>query len=309
MKLDVSKSIIIDAPITTVQPLINDFNQWPSWSPWSVLEPSCSFKVEGNPSEPNHTMAWDGEIIGSGKNTLIAINDNRYDYDLEFFKPWKSQTKVNFCLEAINDTTKVTWNMDSSFPIFLFFMLKRMKNLIGMDYVRGLKMLKEVAETGELKAKTEDNGMIEYQGFSYVGIQRTVSYQDMSASMQQDFDKIVNDVVIQGGKGAQHWLSIYPKFNMNTMEVTYIAAISDEDIEGIELDSSYIKGDIEDSKMLEIKHQGSYEFIGNAWSMGMMTLQAKKIKSKKHPFEQYWNNPKDVSPEELLSSVYFPVKS
>lgn len=101
---------------------------------------------------------------------------------------------------------------------------------------------------------------------------------------------------------------LYPKFNMKTMEVTYIAAVSDEDLQGIDLGTEYIKGRIEDSKMLEIKHNGSYEFLGNAWSMGMMSMQAAKLKGKMMPFEQYWNNPMEVSPEELKTSIYFPLK-
>ena len=95
---------------------------------------------------------------------------------------------------------------------------------------------------------------------------------------------------------------------MKNMQATYIAAVSDEDLSDLDLDADYIQGKINDAKMLEIKHNGSYEFIGNAWSMGMMTMQAKKIKGSGFPFEQYWNSPLEVKPEELKSSIYFPVK-
>jgi len=308
MKFDVVKSITIKASMNEVRNLVEDFKHWNSWSPWTVLEPSCPVNIEGSANEPGHSMSWDGDIIGSGKNTLESTNAEKLNYHLEFFKPWKSQAKVEFTFAELEDQTKVTWSLDSDMPFFMFFMIKTMKNMIGMDYDRGLKMLKEVAENGTVKAKTENNGMVDYQGFSFVGIQRTVSYENMATIMQQDFEKMVNDIVINGKKGAQHWVCIYPKFNTRNMEVTYIAAVSDEDLADVQLDSSYTRGRIADTKMLEIKHEGAYEFLGNAWTMGMMYLRAKKIKGKKYPFEQYWNNPADVKPEELLTSVYFPVK-
>ena len=95
---------------------------------------------------------------------------------------------------------------------------------------------------------------------------------------------------------------------MKTMMVTYIAAISDENVGDLNLGNEYIKGTITNGKMLEIKHNGAYDFLGNAWSMGMMNMRAKKMKAGGDPFEQYWNNPMETAPEDLKTSVYFPLK-
>jgi effector-binding domain-containing protein len=92
------------------------------------------------------------------------------------------------------------------------------------------------------------------------------------------------------------------------MVVTYIAAISNEDLEGVDLGGSYVTGEINSGKSFEVNHDGAYEFLGNAWSMGMMTMRAKKYKAKDWPFEQYWNSPFEVSPNDLKTSVYFPMK-
>jgi hypothetical protein len=308
MKFDVEKSITINAPLIKVRELVEDFQHWNSWSPWIVMEPSCPVNINGKAKEPGHIMSWDGHIIGSGKNTLQAYDDHHLDYALEFLKPWKSKASVSFDFEETGGQTKVIWKMQSSMPFFLFFMVKMMKNLVGMDYERGLRMLKAIAETGVVNAQTTNNGIVDYKGFSYVGIQRSVAIADMASVMEKDFQKIVNDIVIGGGKGARHWVCIYPKFDMKNMQATYIAAVSDEDLGDHNLGSSYIKGKINDSKALEIKHDGSYEFLGNAWSMGMMTMRAKKQKGSGYPFEQYWNSPMETAPDDLKTSIYFPLK-
>jgi len=54
------------------------------------------------------------------------------------------------------DQTKVTWTMNGCVPIFLFFMIGMMKAWIGMDYERGLMMLKELAEKGKVDALTRN---------------------------------------------------------------------------------------------------------------------------------------------------------
>lgn len=198
--------------------------------------------------------------------------------------------------------------MQSSMPFFLFFMIKSLKNMIAMDYDRGLKMLKAVVEEGKVNAETINNGTIDYQGFSYVGIQRTLPFAQMAEAMQKDFEQIVAQVVIKGQQSAMHWVCLYPKFNTKTMMVTYIAAISDENVGGLDLGPDYVSGEIKNSKALEVKHNGAYDFLGNAWSMGMMNIQAKKMKASGHPFEQYWNSPLETPPEELKTSIYFPIK-
>lgn len=278
MKLDVSKTILIDASLEKVGALVADFNHWNSWSPWVVIEPTCSVEISGSPDSSGHAMAWGGEVIGSGNNTLVSSESHRLDYALEFYKPWKSKAKVSFIYEEIGSQTQVSWVMDSSMPFFLFFMVKTMKNWIGIDYERGLRMLKEVAEQGEVKATTSNNGIVDYQGFSYMGIQRTVAIPDMPAAMERDFQQLVNDIVIEGKQSARHWVCLYPKFDIKEMEATYIAAVSDENLSNLALGSDYVKGQITTGRVLEIKHTGSYEFLGNAWSMGMMNVQAKKLK-------------------------------
>ncbi|MEM7469357.1 MAG: hypothetical protein AAF387_21080, partial [Pseudomonadota bacterium] len=227
---------------------------------------------------------------------------------LEFLKPFKSKAVTRFGFEETDDQTKVTWTMDSSMPFFLFFMIKPMKNWIGMDYERGLGMLKAMAEKGEVNAKTTNNGIVDYEGFSYVGIKRHVSIEEMPNAMQQDFETIVNNVVIEKQTAARHWVAIYEKFDMRNLNATYIAAVSDENLKDDDLGTKFVRGEIANSRMLEIKHDGPYDFIGNAWSMGMMVMRAKKYKGAKHPFEQYWNSPLEEAPVDLKSSVYFPIK-
>lgn len=308
MKFQVTRSILVDKDLDSVKILVEDFSHWNVWSPWTIAEPDCKIEVTGTPGEVGHTMSWDGKIIGAGTNKLTSNETDTLQYDLTFLTPYTSESKITFTFEKENNGTIVTWIMDGSMPFFMFFMISSMKAWIGMDFERGLKMLKELAEKGSIPAKTSNKGIVDLEGFSYVGIQKTVSMENIGTEMQSDFDRILKDVVENAGKTAQHWVSLYPKMDMKNGQMTYIAAVSDEDIAGVDLGEDYVRGTIDSGKALEISHDGSYEFLGNAWSMGMMYLRAKKLKQKGVPFEHYWNSPKETKPEDLKTSVYFPLK-
>lgn len=308
MKYHVERSIHINAPKETVKPFIEDFNHWNSWSPWTIAEPGCPVEVKGNPGGSGHSMSWDGQIIGSGINTLVANNGNSLNYDLVFLKPFKSQAKTAFHMKEKDGGTLVTWTMDSKMPFFLFFMVPTMKTMIGMDYDRGLRMLKEIVEKGHINASTTNEGMVHIEGFSYVGIERTVSIDDIGPAMEKDFNTLVEDLVHKHDLNPDQWVSVYTKMDMKNRKMTYIAAVSDEGLNDATPASQFVRGTVKPSKALEVKHDGPYDFIGNAWTMGSMYLRAKKIKNSASPYEKYWNSPKEVSPEELKTSIYFPVK-
>lgn len=308
MKYHVERNTSIKADVQKVTSLISDFNQWKSWSPWNVIEPGHQITVEGEPGKPGHKMSWEGEIIGKGTQELISSEGGTLKFKLVFLMPWKAYSDVEFHVEQKGEETSVTWQLDSSMPFFMFFMVDMMKALIGMDFDRGLRMLKEIAEKGSVDAETTSKGVQPLEGFSYVGIKRRMTKPEMKKQMQKDFQKLVDDFVVKGGKSAKHWVTLYPKFYPKTEEMTYIAAISDEELGDIEIGDEYVRGTVESGKAFEVLHRGSYEFLGNAWSMGMMHVRGKKLKQRGAPFERYQNSPLETPENELLTSVYFPVK-
>lgn len=307
MKYSLSRSVTIEAPIEKVRELIVDFHHWNSWSPWSVCEPDHQVSYEGSPGTVGHAMAWEGELIGSGRIAIEEMDDDEIDFDLRFFKPFKSNSKSGFELEAHGtESTEVTWTMDGRMPFFLGWMIPMMKSWIEMDYDRGLAMLKSMAETGSVPATTTNEGIVEMEGFTYVGKQNSSHMDDLAKDMKPIFTKLMDDMKSLG-KCGKHWVCIYPKVSMIKKDFTYICACSDEELVEGEM-ADYQRGEIQSGKVLKILHKGSYKHLGNAWSMGMMYSQGKKLKGRGKPYEYYYNSPHDTPEEELLTAVCFPVK-
>lgn len=307
MKYHIEKQIHIQQNLADVRKYIEDFSHWSTWSPWTVLEPKSHVHVSGSPQQPGHKMSWEGTIIGSGNIGLTSFTNEKIDYDLAFVKPFKSKAKTSFSFKEEHGGTTVTWEMDSSMPFFLAFLINMIKQMIGMDFERGLKMLKSMAETGEVPATTTYNDVVNYEGFSYIGIRRTTSMEDMPTRMAEDFSTL-NAFVQEKHISAEKWVAIYEKWDMKNKQTTYLAVCSDENVNDIDLPDNFVRGNIATTKAMEIQHNGSYTFLGNAWSMGMMYMRAKKMKGSGPPFEQYWNSPMETAEKDLKTSIYFPIK-
>lgn len=305
-KMHIEKSIVINKPVDQVFKILNDFTKWSSWSPWLIQDPKAKVDV----AEDTKYYSWEGPRVGSGNMKIVKEEENKFiDYDLNFLKPWKSYAKVYFHLSQEENSTKVTWSMDSSLPFFMFFMKKMMVALIGMDYDRGLLMLKDYAEEGQVNSSLEFTGLGHFEGFRYIGIRTECNRDEIGEQMKNDFMKLgeffedKQDIV----KGPA--FSIYHKWDFVKGDSIYTSGIPVSEIPS-KLPNYMCSGTLSSSNTYSIKHKGPYHHLGNAWSTLYNIARGKTFKQlkKKDPFEIYLNSPMEVDPKELLTQVYIPCK-
>lgn len=72
----------------------------------------------------------------------------------------------------------------------MFWMKNMMEGFIGMDYERGLNMLKDYIEEGEVKSKLDWMGESDFPGAKYIGIKTTCDIDKMDDAMPEDFRKL-----------------------------------------------------------------------------------------------------------------------
>lgn len=306
-KTYVEKSIAINASPEKIKRVIGDFNHWQSWSPWLILEPECMVTV----SDDAKMQEWDGKRIGAGNMKISNEGDSVINYDLTFLKPWKSKATTDFILEPINETsTKLTWTMNGSLPFFMFWMKNMMERMIGMDYDRGLLMLKEYIEKGNVEVKLEFLGESNYQGCTFVGLKNECTIDNIGEVMEADFKRLAEFAKENADVLTDELFSIYHKFDFNKNKVVYTSALGVKTLPG-NLPQDFISGIVPATKIQTVRHTGPYELSGNAWSAIMAMERAKEfIKNKKiPPMEFYRNSPMDTDPKDLISDVCMAVKN
>ena len=299
----VSKSIRIAAPVQQVYDLVRDFKSWPQWSPWLIAEPSAKLSY----SDDGRGYTWDGSITGSGEMEITGGDPPwSIHYRLTFLKPWKSVNKTDFFLAEHDGTTELTWNMEGTLPWFMFWMKGMMSAWIGADYDRGLKMLKDLAESGAVPSKLEFMGKQKAGGFKYVGVRSTCSIRDIGPAMERSFAKLMAWMEASGATPTGAPFSIMHRWDpaKGTADCT-VAVPTDAAATG-----EMTAGEIPSCTAYVVKHTGSYRHLGNAWAAGMMHGRAKRFAAdKKVPMFEIYDNDPTVTPEgELVTRIHLPAK-
>ena len=146
----VQRSVGIQAPPEKIFPMIDDFRQWPAWSPWEKLDPTMKRTLSGAPSGVGAVYAWDGSgKVGAGRMEIKdAVVPSKIGIQLDFIKPFEGHNITEFTLVPSGQSTEVTWRMHGPTPFVskLMGLFVNMDTMIGKDFEAGLANLKAVAE-------------------------------------------------------------------------------------------------------------------------------------------------------------------
>src|SRR6266404_3649696 len=129
----VQRATMVKAPPEKIFPLIDDFHQWGSWSPYENKDPAMR-SYSGAASGKGAVYAWDGNNnVGSGRMEILdASAPSKIVINLDFFKPFEGHNTAEFTMlpqgDATYVTTNVTWLMHGPAP----FMSKVMQVFMNM---------------------------------------------------------------------------------------------------------------------------------------------------------------------------------
>jgi hypothetical protein len=147
-QVHVERSTQINAPDSLVYAYLIDFNHRTSWDPWFEMEPSAEVTITGSEKGVGAGYSWKGEEIGSGKMTIVEVQENKsIKSRLVFIEPQSSESDVLWTLKGIGNSTKITWAFDAEvgYPIERYFGLF-MDSMLGPSFEKGLSNLKNAIE-------------------------------------------------------------------------------------------------------------------------------------------------------------------
>lgn len=146
----VTRSITIKAPPEKIIPLVNDFRNWQSWSPWEKLDPNMQRTFSGADSGTGAVYAWQGNSdVGKGRMEITGQElPFKVTVKLEFIEPIASTNITDFALVPKGELTTVNWTMNGPMMYITKIMsvFTSMDKMIGKDFEKGLAQLKAVAE-------------------------------------------------------------------------------------------------------------------------------------------------------------------
>lgn len=306
-RMTIIRSIEIQRSVDEVFPLVFDFHNWIKWSPWHVLDDENNYQV----SQEGAFYSWDSKLLGSGQmQRLSAVRNERVESDLLFLKPWKSKSRIVFSARPMTETScQITWEMHGKMPFFMFFFIKAMERMVGMDFHRGLLLLKDVAEHGSNRCSLKVIGEEELKENQFIGMNFQCSFDDMGMLNQNGFDRLIQFVESEQLEVNGPPATLYQEFNLMKNRVKFTVAIP---VLGApkKLPTGMVVGSFKGGKYFAIELKGPYHHLGSAWSAITMRERTKVFKSDKSrpAVEVYLNAPSHIKEEELITMIYSPVK-
>jgi hypothetical protein len=146
----VQRAISIKAPAEKIFPLINDFHQWVTWSPYENKDPAMMRTYSGAESGKGAVYAWNGNNnVGSGRMEILdTAVPSKIVIKLDFFKPFEGHNTAEFTMLPQGDATNLTWVMHGP-AVFISKVMQvfiNLDNMIGKDFEAGLANLKRLTE-------------------------------------------------------------------------------------------------------------------------------------------------------------------
>lgn len=303
LSYEVRRSTTIKGSCADIIEYLSDFKNWPTWSPWLILEPTCPVEYYGEQQHVGAGYSWNGDMIGTGSMTLTDQDSNSLDMALEILSPFQTLAQVRFEVLQSNDSCVLTWIMTSKLPWYLFFMKSMMKSWIGMDYDRGLLMLKSQLETGQVLSTPTILGERHQPKVHYIALKGRATIAQLGHVMQEHMTKLSSYCESHHLSTAGPLFGLYESMDKTTTESEFFTCFPIE--KPIDIQPPFVCDTLEECETFVIQHKGAYSFMGNAWSLAMMASRFKKINIQDKPMgiERYLNSPKDVDDANLITEI------
>jgi len=152
-KVQVERSIVINAPAEKVFNEVNSLQKWGAWDPWQKKDPNIQNTFSGPEEGVGNTNTWKSEHkeVGSGSQTITeSIPNESIKSKLAFGeKGEKGGGTGYFNFTPEGEGTKVAWGMgmDLGMNPIMRYMGLMMDGMMGKEFEQGLGSLKTLVES------------------------------------------------------------------------------------------------------------------------------------------------------------------
>ena len=304
------KSIQIAAPASKVYSLVSDFNTWTAWSPWLIADPATKVQISQVPDQSGSTYHWISDIVGEGKLEHTKLEQDTYvESSLQFIRPMQAHCTTAFQIAPAGDKTELTWSINGSLPWYLFWLKSTIIGLIGMDYYRGLSMIRALAEQGSIPSRTEVLGVEPFPTLRVAGFPATGSFYSMEDSMAPILRKLENEYQEEGLPKEGAVVALYTRFNLSKASLEYTLGRAIPETLIMPSHSKLTDWRLPACRALHVRHTGAYEHLGNAWSVANRIARHQKLKlNRRVSLEIYTPWTSETPKEHYQTDLYLPIR-
>ena len=309
-----SRSQVIKAPVSVVFNEVNDYKNWPKFSPWLEQEPEATLTYLSNTSGVDAGYSWDGAILGQGSmTTLEVIEDTSIAQKLNFITPFESETNINWTFEPQENSTKVTWSMSGKldFKAKIYTALYGpIEKSTGPDFERGLFKLDSVALASMETYNIRVMGTTKHSGGYYLYKTTSCKIDDLADKTQDMLPKIASYAYKNRISTTGMPFVNYHNWDKENKTVMFSCCIpTTEKI--IPNNSDIITGQLPSFTAVKVILSGNYINLNEAWATGMEYIKANNLEIlEEGPNLEVYSNLEGnhPNPANWITELYIAIK-
>lgn len=163
--LNVTESIVINAPAPIVFNLANSVQEMEQWNEWSKADTTIKTTFNDVASGVGSASSWTSVNSGNGTQKIILSEPYTKVRSQLNFEDWSGDNFAEINISEVGDQSNVSWSFEGTPLPFLFrgmALVTGMKSMMSNNYEKGLATLKSIAEQraagiyGDYTIKEED---------------------------------------------------------------------------------------------------------------------------------------------------------
>jgi hypothetical protein len=301
----VRRSLEVEAPIERAFATVVDLKSWPQWSPWLLHEPAAELIFSDDCQHEGGYYSWAGKAVGAGKMTHLEIRPARSIHQqIEFLRPFKSITRVDWEFEKLGDKTLVSWETSGKMPFLFRFKAKNMEPMIGRDHELGLALLGGYLNPAMAHPVLAIAGPEELEDFCYWAIPCNGNLRQLEAARRSSIETLRANPAARIGLS----LTLYHHFDPYAAQFQAEIAVPVNDNAP---PSNYRLRHFEGGQYIKMALQGDLRFVPLGWHAlrSHCRLHKLKIEPKRPALEIYGDDPGTaVDDNRTITTLYLPIR-
>ena len=309
-----SRSKVVKAPIEVVFKTVNDYEEWPRFSPWNEQDKAAKLTYSDKTVGEEAGYSWDGDVLGIGSmETENVVENKAIEQNINFKEPFESSANISWDFEPVEEGTKVTWSMngkqDFMTKMYVAFAGSIEKNT-APDFERGLFKLDSITQSDMKKFEITVDGITQHSGGFYLYASASVKMSDYSRKMQELMPKVggyakANNITMAGKP-----FVIYHKWDPENNAVIFSCCIpTTSQITTSEND--ILTGQLKPFKAVKTTLAGDYEYLEKAWNKAMAYIEDNDLEEPETGIvlESYVTDPASTpNPADWITEIYLEIK-
>jgi len=307
----VERSIVIDAPRSTVFTVLNGFGQFDKWSPWADIDPDATTTLEGPAMGAGAKMSWAGNAeVGSGSQEIIESSPYGSIKVRLGFGDFPGDFVATYTLAPEGAGAKVTWGFDANYGDSImgrYFGLLS-EGMLGPDYEKGLARLKTLVEAlpkGDFSQLRFEPVETAADPIVLMSVRSANNPSAVGVALGVAYGRLAGYMNAEGLKQAAPPIAIFRGGDADTLAIDAAIPVDRNDAAPA---GAVRMARLPAGRAVRAEYRGAYTGLAAARGQMVAYLAAAGLEPAGATWEQYVSDPARTPEGELVTHIYSPIK-